>query len=159
MKNTTTNAPLISRQKLEELFNDMPTPVVEWSARGEIVFTNDAFCNLTGFDRHELIGSSFYTTVFPGHLERQWDRVREDLGQLKAVANHVVQLLDRQGETISMSWTTVLKTNCASELQGIIGLGLNLSCFSAALRELLFMANVLEASNGFISPTHVTLSS
>lgn len=153
MTNTITAKPLISQDKLENLFDGMSSPVVEWSPQGRILYANDAFGKLMGFGRDELIGESFYDAMLPGALRPQWDTVREGFLQLKATANHTMHMRDRRGETKSVSWTTVLKTTAAGELKSVIGLGLNLSGITAAVRELLYMASVLEAANGFISPS------
>lgn len=141
---------------LEEIFDDMSSPIAEWNACGETLYANNAFCSITGLAWKDLIGRSFYKVVFPGRLEAQWDGVRDDFARLKPVANHITELYDRKGGVRAISWTIVLKRNASGDLASILGFGLDVTSFAFAQRELRYLANVLATTNGFIAPPSTT---
>lgn len=143
---------------LEEIFDDMSSPVAEWNAQGEVLYVNDALCSITGLAWKDLVGKSFYDVVFPGCLEAQWDGVREGFARLEPVANHITELHDRKGNVRAISWTIVLKRRTSGELTSILGFGLDVTSFAFAQRELRFLANVLATTYEFIAPSQSTSS-
>jgi two-component system sensor histidine kinase/response regulator len=87
--------------RYEELVNFMRSAVLKVRGDGVITFVNHYACELFGFSRAELVGSTVARLVPP---ERK-DQVQSQLEETKVRVNRVSQNVTKSGTPLWMSWS------------------------------------------------------
>jgi PAS domain S-box-containing protein len=127
-----------SEEKYRTLVNSMAEAVVQINLRGDILFVNNAYCELTGYSEDELIGQNCLSMLID---ESELPRVQEELAgntsgrtdhyeiQLRRKSGHKVwvsanaaPLFDTQGDLIGMLSTLTditQRKNAAQQLEAM----------------------------------------
>jgi PAS domain S-box-containing protein len=107
-----------SRERLSLFFEQSALGVVEWDKSAEIVRLNDAAAGILGYDRAELIGSSWERLVPECDRERVRERIERMLasGTESRLVNENVRV---DGERIVCEWHNRVVTDAEGEPVGI----------------------------------------
>ena len=66
-----------AQQRLQRLFAQSPAGIVEADAGGRMTLVNDAWCDMLGFERTELLGRTIFDVTHPDSLSRSQEAVEK----------------------------------------------------------------------------------
>jgi PAS domain S-box-containing protein len=114
-------------QQYEHLVRTVGDAVYLLDERGRFTFVNDALCEMTGYDRSELLGSSVHIIKDDGTVQEAKDTLR-DLkrrrreGESTPIAELEVELVRKDGERIPCTDRMTLRaTEPDEEFRGTVG--------------------------------------
>lgn len=74
----------VREQQYRKIFNTAPVGMEVKDSKGIIIDVNDRLCELTGYDKEELVGESLFDIIVPKEFE---DKAREDFNKILAGEN------------------------------------------------------------------------
>jgi PAS domain S-box-containing protein len=97
-------------------------------AQGLVTFVNDYFCRTTGYEREQVIGRSWFQLTTPQaerpRVERELQRAAA-LGELEPRLE--APLRSASGERLHVLWTNTLLRSTDGKVQGVLGLGVDMT--------------------------------
>ena len=123
-----------------------PGLVVGLSPDGITRFTNPAVEKTTGYSPEELIGKSWWDTLFPDQSEKQAELLRQ-LKSRGPVRNVELELSTRSGETRVVAWSNIHRFSESGELVETIGFGTDITEQKKVEQNLTLTAKKAEESN------------
>jgi PAS domain S-box-containing protein len=92
-----------------------------------LTYCNDYFLQLTGWLRHEAIGSNWFERFLPPGLEDLRDLHAEALMDLPNTWHHENEIVSRSGDRILINWNNAAIRNRAGYIIGIACIGENIT--------------------------------
>ena len=123
-----------------------PALVVGLSPDGITRFTNPAVEKTTGYSSSELIGKSWWSTLFPEKSDKQVEQLRQ-LKSKGPVRNVELELFTRSGETRVVTWSNIHRFNENGQLVETIGFGTDITEQKKVEQNLKLAAKKAEESN------------
>jgi PAS domain S-box-containing protein len=94
----------IEKSKLEELLQ-VSSLISKTDSKGVITEVNDNFCNLSGYRRHELLGSDHRILNSGTHSKDFWKKMYQSTVQYRVIWNEIVTNMKKDGSKyIVNSW-------------------------------------------------------
>jgi PAS domain S-box-containing protein len=117
-----------SQLRQEKAFSDhvvahSPHLVVGGTPDGILTFMNYAAERATGYSMDELIGQSWWSTMYPGQHYEQVTRLFRKLDEEGAVREYPMTLIRKDGEARTIAWTTLNRVSISGEIQEMVGYG------------------------------------
>lgn len=107
---------------LERLVDGSKDGLYTLDARGNIDFCNQAFAEMTGYDRSDLLGEHASKVLVEGELERGQERIEQLLNDPKRDSITIdMTFVRRSGETFDVSIHFTLLTATNGSYAGLIG--------------------------------------
>jgi PAS domain S-box-containing protein len=105
---------------------DLHAVMLDSEAR--VTFVNDYLCRITGWDRQDIIGHSWFEfTAPPGERERLYRDYSEGLERGWLEPRREGPLRTKQGGRRHVLWTTTILRRTDGQVQGVSGLGVDLT--------------------------------
>lgn len=123
-----------------DLIDASPDIMVTLNKEGIITDTNRQTVEVTGVPREKLIGSSFkqYFTD-PGRAERGAAMVFEE----EKVRDYELELIDREGRRIPVSWNASVYRDREGEIAGVYAIARDISGITSVTEQLLSQQQVI----------------
>jgi len=102
---------------------------------GNIIFCNDFFLELTGWQREEVMGKQWMDLVFPREDSDFWVLLIEDLKHGEISRQFEKQVLTRSGARITVAWNNTMLCNRKGENIGFTSIGVDITSHNNANRE------------------------
>ena len=119
-----------SEEKWRRVLVNTPQMVVSLDPEGRVVFANDCFLRLTGWTLAEVLGRDWFASFLP---EPTRDEVRRVIFTMMSerrtggYSTHENDILTRDGQVRSVSWSNVLTADADGSVLGVTGLGVDIT--------------------------------
>ena len=107
----------------DHIVQNSPSFIVGIDSQGKIVSINDAGCEISGYERDEIIGRNFWRMLYPGERYAEARKLFRYLEQSENVKNYEMTLETKSGEPRTISWTRVNRYDDDGNLLEHIGVG------------------------------------
>ena len=139
-----------SEEKWRNILQRTPQVGIALGPSGEIVFANDHFLRLTGWESHEVLGRDWFETFIPPEVrafvrdvfERTMG-VRHDL----PYSTFENEILTRSGQRLLVSWANVQTQDATGRPTDVTCLGVDITERKRAEQEILRAKDEAEAAN------------
>ncbi|MGB4270576.1 MAG: PAS domain S-box protein [Spirochaetota bacterium] len=109
-----------SEKRYRHLVNRIPAAVVEMNVRGDIVFVNEYFVNLTGYTLENLKGTHWFRSVLHPHEDKRKIRQFVELIEQGDVNNYEIRIINREGRDTHITITTSNIYNAVGKVERIV---------------------------------------
>ncbi|MBD2110573.1 MULTISPECIES: EAL domain-containing protein [Cyanophyceae] len=93
-------------------------------ASGQILLCNDYLLNLTGWQRHEVVGGNWFELFIPaGDRQALSELLRAAVGQSQGAVRHETEILTRSGDRRLIAWNTTVLTSARGLVQRFTSIG------------------------------------
>ncbi len=140
---------LESERRFREILETVNLVTVILDLDGNISYCNDFLLEITGYQREEVLGKSWFEIFIPPEIK---DQLKESVF-LKAIQTGSVQshatnpILTREGERRIISWNNIIFRDRHGQIQGTASLGADITEQEAFRREL---ENIFQMSSDLI---------
>ena len=139
-----------SEEKWRNILQRTPQVGITLAPSGEIVFANDHFLRLTGWESPEVLGKDWFETFIPpekrAFMREVFERtmgVRHDL----PYSTFENEILTRSGERLLVSWANVQTQDATGRPLDVTCLGVDITERKRAEKEILRAKDEAEAAN------------
>lgn len=124
-----------SERRYRRLITRMAAILFELLPDGTISFVNDAACDITGYEREEMLGQKWWTLFFPGEKPAGTQDLQSRL-EAGDVIGAEIELTTKNGATITLDLNTANLYNAQGGLERVIGLGIDVTARNRAQEAL-----------------------
>lgn len=138
------NKQLLRQKKYsEDIIEGSPALIVGVDAKGICTFTNAAALNSVGYSKEEIVGKSWWSTLYPDQYYDQVLKLFEDVkhGDVK---DYEMALVRKDGIVLTVSWNSLRFFHSDGRLKEIVGFGFDITELKQAQNELKKHAEDLE---------------
>jgi two-component system, cell cycle sensor histidine kinase and response regulator CckA len=113
-----------SQRHFTTILTNLDMIVVMIDVHGNIAFCNDYLLRLTGWEREETIGRSWFEMFLPEHEHRRVGKILDDILPQGTVTPHFVSAIKtRSGESRLVKWTNTTLRDSDDRFIGLVALG------------------------------------
>ena len=118
-----------SEKRFREMLETVELIAVMLDDQGLITFCNDYLLEITGWEREEIIGASWFDTFIPPEIEEElYQSVFTRTFKKGEITPHYVNdILTREGERRTISWSNTAHRDPRGHVIGAISLGLDIT--------------------------------
>lgn len=119
-----------SERKWRNILVNTPQIGISLNPEGQIMFANEHFLQLTGWEAHEVIGRNWFDLIIPEHIREELRGVfrtvmkERDIREFSTYENEIVT---KSGELRSIAWSNVVNKDVQGDVIDIVCLGLDLT--------------------------------
>ena len=128
-----------SEQKWRNILVNTPQVGISLDPQARIVFANEHFLHLTGWQEHEVLGQDWFSMFIPENVRDEVRTVFIAVMNQKATlgfSTYENEILTRSGEIRNMAWSNVLTMNAAGDISDVTCLGIDLTERKLAEKQL-----------------------
>jgi PAS domain S-box-containing protein len=127
---------LVRQQKF--MLDNAELHAVMIDATGKVTFVNDYFCRATGFTSAEVIGQNWFEyTTPPSQRARMQQELEQSVARGYLEPRMEAPLRTVSSEKLQVLWTNTVLRNVNGEVEGVLGLGVDMTQRIQLERELL----------------------
>jgi PAS domain S-box-containing protein len=140
---------LESERRFRDIFETVNLAAVILDLEGNISHCNQYLLEITGYQRDEVIGSSWFENFVPPEYKDQLKEsvFLESVRTGSAKTHHINPILTREGERRIISWSNIIFRDLEGNIQGTASLGADITEREAFRREL---ENIFQMSSDLI---------
>jgi len=119
-----------SEQKWRHILINSPQIGIGLDPEGRIVFANDHFLSLTGWERDDVMGKDWFEMFIPEHIRHEIKSVFTTVMSRKhnhGYSTYENEILTRGGETINVYWANVLTLDPNGYVVDVTCLGVDIT--------------------------------
>jgi len=147
-------------RRWSELLEKVQLLVVSLDDRGKITYVNPYFLNLTGYQKHELLGEDWFGIFLPGEIREKVFRAFREHLNTNAHPHFINNIKKKNGEAIVIHWSNVQNLDPDSKVTGSLSIGADITRRENAYKEIKELKEKLEKENidlrERISGAHIT---
>jgi len=126
---------MASRERLAELAQRAPIPVVAVNREGRFTYANESFCRLAGFRSNELLGSYFWDFLVGDDAQLRRERFLELRDEGLPTRFHA-RVRRRDGGDLVIAWHIIAFHDEAGRVREVYGIGADPTALRAAEQQL-----------------------
>jgi diguanylate cyclase (GGDEF)-like protein/PAS domain S-box-containing protein len=148
VSNATVQALLVRESRFSDLLRNMEVVAVMLDRRANIIFCNDYFLRLTGWQREEILGRN-YIEIFSSSAETA---AQDDFSKVLDAApdswNQENELITRSGGRRIMRWTNVLVRSGSGSTMGSASIGEDITERKQAEAQIAYLSRMQAVLSG-----------
>ncbi|MFY0686534.1 MAG: PAS domain S-box protein [Cyclobacteriaceae bacterium] len=113
-----------------------PSLIVGIGTDGNCTFINDFAQDVTGYSADELVGSPYWSILYPGDLYDQVEKLFKKFEDGDEVANYEMVLQSKRGDHRVVAWGSMSIHDQSGNLVEVVGFGTDVTELKAAQKEL-----------------------
>jgi len=146
---------LESERRFRDILETVNLAAVILDLDGNISYCNDYLLEITGYQREEILGKSWFETIIPTEIKEQLkESVFLEAVQTGSVQSHATNpILTREGERRIISWNNIIFRDSRGRIQGTASLGADITEQEVFRQEL---ENIFQMSSDLICVADLT---
>ena len=119
-----------SEQKWRNILVNTPQIGIALDPRATIVFANEQFLKLTGWEEQDVIGQNWFDMFIPNEIREEIRKVfHETMRQKDALAFSTFEneILTKSGELLNVAWSNVVNKDAYGNVSDVTCLGVDLT--------------------------------
>ncbi len=121
---------IASEQKWRNILVNTPQIGITLDPEAKIIFANDHFLKLTGWERQEILGKDWFTLFIPKAIREDIRRIFHTVMNRKdtsGFSNYENEILTKRGELLNVAWSNVLTRDAQGKVLDVTCLGIDLT--------------------------------
>jgi len=115
-----------SEARYRSLINRLDVLVLELTASGQIVYSNEAASRITGLSNEQLVNSNFFDIISPCDSSLPLESLRDFLNSIELI-DFQTRIVTTDDSTKTISWHTFTIFNEAKQLERIVCFGIDIT--------------------------------
>ncbi len=138
---------VVFEQRFRQVLEHVDLLAIALDKEGNITFCNNALSKLTGWERDEILGKSWFDTCVPEASKSKTIQLMQDIssGNIEEVHEDAI-IKTKAGENRKVEWNHTLMKDAKGEVIGLTCIGENVTDIRAQEKQLLTLSRAVEQS-------------